>query len=162
VDVESNMDENGGDDTELDQTINLNASYEVLDTMKIKQNSDENNDQKLTNEEDLNEKKEEMVENIIDCSELDNPEEEEDVPENNNVSLFVPPGEQEENDENVTIIIPSELNKINDHVSICVINEPETTTKNIDQAVSFIQNGDHFSNILLNILSFVIFRKSLC
>ncbi len=162
MDVESNMDENGGDDTELDQTINLNASYEVLDTMKIKQNSDENNDQKLTNEEDLNEKKEEMVENIIDCSELDNPEEEEDVPENNNVSLFVPPGEQEENDENVTIIIPSELNKINDHVSICVINEPETTTKNIDQAVSFIQNGDHFSNILLNILSFVIFRKSLC
>jgi hypothetical protein len=134
VNIEMESGENGFDDTELDQTVNLNASYEQLlaDDQRQKQNS-----------EPGDRGGDELVDNIIDCSELDNDEDdnvnaaETNNNTNNNVSLYVPLNEQAE-DDNVTFVIPEQLNRIGENVSICVLNEPESRSgqKSFEQSVS--------------------------
>lgn len=100
-------------DTDLDQTCNLNASYEIIP-------SRENNSQSPVIETY------DIVDNIIDCNQV---EVEDERLENENYnefdcnkSIFVDNDSKDENDsneaqeENLTVIIPEELNRIDERV----------------------------------------------
>lgn len=108
-------------DTDLDQTGNLNASYEIIPCRQQNTQSPQIDTY-------------EIVENVIDCNqvELDDQKcQSEDLNEiDNNKSLLVYGTESENDDndlnnnndskneeENLTVIIPEELNKITDEVS---------------------------------------------
>ena len=93
-------------DTDLDQTLNLNASYEIV---PIRANSSGSTSESY-----------DIVDRVIDCSKAEDEYEElnEDKKEEANNSdnehheNFFEEMNPEENEENVTIVIPEELNKI--------------------------------------------------
>ncbi|CAF0712537.1 unnamed protein product [Brachionus calyciflorus] len=115
---ESNHDENDLDDqkkenlydTDLDQTCNLNASYEIIPNRQI------NNQSPQIETYDF-------VDKIIDCNKLGSDDEHSQVDElnklDNNKSILMneiknyeDDFEESEENENLTVIIPEELNKV--------------------------------------------------
>ena len=130
------------DDTELDQTVNLNVSFEFLSNgMASGQVENSGVCSKGCREEEVVMiDSYDIVDKIIDCSELANDDDEEEIAVEvnhlNNVSLFLANCEAEENnnnndEENVTIVVPEELNKINETVQINVLNGDETNENNV-------------------------------
>ena len=120
-------------DTEYDQTFNLNASYEIVPNKNsefIKIASNESVDRiidcsKLDNNDEINnnnnnyygqenDEEEELIIVNKDDEEINNND---SINEENNQYLNGPIDNQEDGEENVTVIVPEELNKIDEVVT---------------------------------------------